>query len=70
VIVAAALLGGKVNEKYLGYGLVGVAALHLALGTSDPLSGLWTALSTSIEIAVLLFGVLLIFGGHGKRLLA
>jgi hypothetical protein len=58
------------NEKYLGYALVGAAGLHLALGSNDPLSGLWLALTTSIEIAVLLFGILLIFGGHGKRILA
>jgi hypothetical protein len=51
------------NEtKIIGYTLIGAAALHLVLGANDPLSSLWTALATSLEVAVLLLGFWLIYG--------
>ena len=58
------------EKKIVGYGLVGVSVLHLALGTNDPLSSFWTALTSSIEIAVLLLGLWILFASHFKSAFA
>lgn len=50
-------------DKIMGYGLMGLAGLHLVLGANDPLGSIWSALASSLEIFVLLFGAFLVFFG-------
>jgi hypothetical protein len=50
-----------VEHKILAYTLIGAAGLHIVLGANDPLSSLWSALATSLEIAVLLLGFYLLY---------
>lgn len=59
------------TEKILGYGLIGVSVLHLALGTNDPLNSLWGAITGSLEVILLLLGVMMVFfSGTVKRIFA
>lgn len=57
----------KTGQYIFGGALVGVAVLHLALGANDPLSSLWTAIASSIEIVILAAGLFLVWqASRGK----